>query len=133
MPIRIKNTFNPSFEGTVISGDMPAGRTMIKGSSSIHEVALLSLQGRGMMGMVGASMRLFGTLARNGVNVILISQDSSEYSICIAVVPISGGRARMALDLEFRYEMSVGLNEAVGGSVERSVGQEGGGPWGLCG
>src|SRR3546814_2484842 len=75
IPIRIKNTFNPSFEGTVISGDMPAGRTMIKGISSIHEVALLSLQGSGMMGMVGASMRLFGSLARNGINVILISQE----------------------------------------------------------
>src|SRR3546814_16274477 len=94
IPIRIKNTFNPSFEGTVISGDMPAGRTMIKGISSIHEVALLSLQGSGMMGMVGASMRLFGTLARNGINVLLISQASSEYSICIAVDPKSGGTAR---------------------------------------
>src|SRR3546814_136585 len=100
---------------------MPAGRTMIKGISAIHEVALLSLQGSVMMGMVGASMRLFGTLARNGINVILISQASSEYSICIAVDPKSGGTARRELELEFRYEMSVGLIEAVRVMEELSV------------
>src|SRR3546814_19548920 len=91
---------------------MPAGRTMIKGISSIHEVALLSLQGSGMVGMVGASMRLFGTLARNGINVILISQASSEYSICIEVVPKYGGTASRELELEFRWEMYVGIIEA---------------------
>src|SRR3546814_9379454 len=74
-----------------------------------------------MMGMVGASMRLFGTLARNCINVILISQASSEYSICIAVDPKSGGTARRELELEFRYEMSVGLIEAVRVMEELSV------------
>ncbi|MFS8616464.1 MAG: bifunctional aspartate kinase/homoserine dehydrogenase I [Solitalea sp.] len=113
IPIRIKNTFNPSFGGTLISGKVQGKQPMIKGISSINQVSLLSLQGSGMMGMVGTSMRLFAALARKGVNVILISQASSEYSICIAVDPRFTDTARRELESEFRYEMSLGQIEAI--------------------
>ena len=84
IPIWIKNTFNPSFKGTVIHAKSANGK-MIKGISSMNGVSLLSLQGSGLLGVVGASMRLFATLARENINVILISQASSEHSICFAV------------------------------------------------
>ena len=62
-----------------------ANGKMIKGISSMNGVSLLSLQGSGLLGVVGASMRLFATLARENINVILISQASSEHSICFAI------------------------------------------------
>ncbi|MEO7991011.1 MAG: bifunctional aspartate kinase/homoserine dehydrogenase I [Chryseolinea sp.] len=104
IPIWIKNTFNPSFEGTVIHSQSTNGK-MIKGISSMSGVSLLSLQGSGLLGVVGASMRLFATLARENVNVILISQASSEHSICFAVENASALRAKTAIEKEFQYEI----------------------------
>ncbi len=104
IPIWIKNTFNPSFEGTVIHAQSTNGK-MIKGISSMNGVSLLSLQGSGLLGVVGASMRLFATLARENVNVILISQASSEHSICFAVENTSALRAKSAIEKEFQYEI----------------------------
>ena len=104
IPIWIKNTFNPSFEGTVIHAQSTNGK-MIKGISSMNGVSLLSLQGSGLLGVVGASMRLFATLARENVNVILISQASSEHSICFAVENTSALRAKLAIEKEFQYEI----------------------------
>ena len=104
IPIWIKNTFNPSFEGTVIHAKSTNGK-MIKGISSMSGVSLLSLQGSGLLGVVGASMRLFATLARENVNVILISQASSEHSICFAVENASALRAKTAIEKEFQYEI----------------------------
>ncbi|HOX83745.1 MAG TPA: bifunctional aspartate kinase/homoserine dehydrogenase I [Chryseolinea sp.] len=104
IPIWIKNTFNPSFEGTVIHSESTNGK-MIKGISSMSGVSLLSLQGSGLLGVVGASMRLFGTLARENVNVILISQASSEHSICFAVENTLALRAKTAIEKEFQYEI----------------------------
>lgn len=121
IPIRIKNTFNPTFTGTLINGTVREGRAIIKGISSTSNVSLLRLQGSGLMGMVGTSMRLFGALARKGINVILISQASSEYSICIAVAPQAAGIARKELESEFRFEMSQGQIEAIRVSSDLSV------------
>ena len=81
IPIRIKNTFNPTFAGTLISANANGRDLIIKGISSMNNISLLSVQGSGLLGVVGVSMRLFGTLAREKINVILISQASSEHSI----------------------------------------------------
>lgn len=104
IPIWIKNTFNPSFKGTLIHSESTNGK-MIKGISSMNGVSLLSLQGSGLLGVVGASMRLFATLARENVNVILISQASSEHSICFAVEHYYATKAKTAIEKEFQYEI----------------------------
>lgn len=104
IPIWIKNTFNPSFKGTVIHAHSTNGK-LIKGISSMNGVSLLNIQGSGLLGVVGVSMRLFATLARERVNVILISQASSEHSICIAVESDSAQKAKNAIEKEFVHEI----------------------------
>ena len=104
IPIWIKNTFNPQFKGTVIHAESTNGK-LIKGISSMNGVSLLNIQGSGLLGVVGVSMRLFGTLARERINVILISQASSEHSICIAIDTHSAGRAKLAIEREFIHEI----------------------------
>lgn len=104
IPIWIKNTFNPGFKGTVIHSESTNGK-LIKGISSMNQVSLLNIQGSGLLGVVGVSMRLFATLARERINVILISQASSEHSICIAVDSHAAGEAKLAIEKEFIYEI----------------------------
>ena len=104
IPIWIRNTFNPVFQGTLIHAESTNGK-LIKGISSMNEVSLLNIQGSGLLGVVGVSMRLFATLAREQVNVILISQASSEHSICIAVDTHAAARAKQAIEKEFIHEI----------------------------
>lgn len=104
IPIWIKNTFNPTFKGTQIHATSANGK-MIKGISSMNQVSLLSVQGSGLLGVVGASARLFATLAREKVNVILISQASSEHSICFAIEQAYTQQAKLAIEKEFQYEI----------------------------
>jgi aspartokinase/homoserine dehydrogenase 1 len=104
IPIWIKNTFNPTFKGTVIHAESTNGK-LIKGISSMNGISLLNVQGSGLLGVVGVSMRLFATLARERVNVILISQASSEHSICIAVESIYAKHAKAAIEREFQHEI----------------------------
>jgi aspartokinase/homoserine dehydrogenase 1 len=106
IPIRVRNSFNPDFEGTVISHERNTGREMIRGISSIDEVALLMIQGSGMIGIAGIAHRLFEAMAREKINVIMISQASSEHSICLAIPPANTGRAEKAVRDEFRHELS---------------------------
>jgi bifunctional aspartokinase / homoserine dehydrogenase 1 len=104
IPIWIKNTFNPSFKGTVIHAESTNGK-LIKGISSMNGISLLNVQGSGLLGVVGVSMRLFATLARERINVILISQASSEHSICIAIESINARLAKQAIEREFQHEI----------------------------
>jgi aspartokinase/homoserine dehydrogenase 1 len=104
IPIWIKNTFNPSFKGTVIHAESVNGK-LIKGISSMNGVSLLNIQGSGLLGVVGVSMRLFATLARERINVILISQASSEHSICIAIDTHAARQAKLAIEKEFVHEI----------------------------
>lgn len=104
IPIWIKNTFNPSFEGTLISSGITNGK-LIKGISSMNDVSLINVTGSGLVGVVGVSMRLFGTLANQKINVILISQASSEHSICFAIESKYALRAKQAIEKEFQYEI----------------------------
>ncbi|MDR2662347.1 MAG: aspartate kinase [Treponema sp.] len=117
IPIVIRNTFNPSSPGTRIAGAAEPSEYPIRGISSLHRVTLVRIQGSGMVGVAGFSFRLFGALARRKISVILITQASSEYSICAAVDPLSGGSALDALREEFRQE----INE---GSIDEPVAEE---------
>lgn len=103
--IRIKNTFNPSFKGTVILEKEKSISFNVKGISSIEEISLLRIQGGGMVGVTGIASRLFDALARNDINIIMISQGSSEHSICFAVLPQNSEKAKQAIDEEFRIEI----------------------------
>ncbi|GBU27585.1 bifunctional aspartokinase I/homoserine dehydrogenase I [Treponema sp. R8-4-B8] len=105
IPIYVRNTFNPKGSGTKITAKAAPGKYAIRGISSINQVALVRIQGTGMVGVAGFSARLFGSLARKGINVMLISQSSSEYSICFAVLPEDIQKADTALKEEFANEI----------------------------
>ncbi|MBP9770665.1 bifunctional aspartate kinase/homoserine dehydrogenase I [Candidatus Gracilibacteria bacterium] len=104
IPIVIKNKLNPDFPGTVIS-KKTNHNFIIQGISSISDIALLRLQGSGMVGVPGVSKRLFGALSNEKINIILISQASSEHSICFAVEPNSAEQAKNAIESEFSEEI----------------------------
>jgi aspartokinase/homoserine dehydrogenase 1 len=106
IPIWIRNTFNPGGGGTWISDKADPGNYPIRGISSLGNITLVQVQGSGMVGMAGFSARLFGALARRKISVILITQASSEYSICFAVAPQDGPAAAGAIREEFDREIA---------------------------
>jgi aspartokinase/homoserine dehydrogenase 1 len=107
IPIRIKNTFHPEAPGTLIDNNTEVvDNRLIKGISSIKEVSLLTVQGVGMVGVTGIAMRLFASLAAKEVNVILISQASSENSISLVIETAQAEIARLAVENEFDREIS---------------------------
>lgn len=112
IPIHIKNTFDPENPGTLICEKSGEGK-LIKGISSLGEISLLNIQGPGLVEVIGVSGRVFGTLAKAGVNVILISQASSEHSICIALKSSEVIRAREVIGQEFFYEINAGEMDPV--------------------
>ncbi|HVX52364.1 MAG TPA: aspartate kinase, partial [Chitinophagaceae bacterium] len=109
IPTWIKNTFLPAEFGTVIgeaiSTEDKSGGNIITGLSAISSVALLSLEGSGMVGIPGFSKRLFEALANEKINVILITQSSSEHSICVAIEESSAERAKASVDEAFEIEI----------------------------
>ncbi len=105
IPIRIKNTFNPSFAGTIIAGGEPESTFSVKGISSIDDITLLRITGSGMVGVVGIASRIFGALAKASINVILITQASSEHSVCFAVLPQHGKQSKKLIEEEFKWEI----------------------------
>ena len=106
IPLRIKNTFNPEFEGTVIKREANNKEMPIKGISSIQKVSLVNLHGSGMVGVPGIASRLFGALSKAKISVILITQASSEYSICFAIAPEDAQATRIAVEDEFSLEIA---------------------------
>ena len=107
IPVLIRNSFNPDTKGTLISEKSSNGsRSSIKGISSIDHIDLITLQGPSMVGVTGTSMRLFGSLAKRNVNIILITQASSEYSITFAVNPPDTKKAVEAINQEFDREIT---------------------------
>jgi aspartokinase/homoserine dehydrogenase 1 len=113
IPIWIKNTFNPDFAGTCIHENANGKEHAIKGISSMGAISLLSVEGSGLLGVVGTSRRLFGVLASEKINVILISQASSEHSICLAVETKHADRAKRMIEQEFQYEIKSGEMDEV--------------------
>ncbi|MDP2888178.1 MAG: bifunctional aspartate kinase/homoserine dehydrogenase I [Bacteroidota bacterium] len=108
IPVRIKNTMDPQAEGTLITKSKLNGKDLpIKGISSISNITLITIQGLGMVGVTGISARLFGALARQNINVVLISQASSENSISFAIDSASSVKAESAIRLEFEREIQL--------------------------
>ena len=104
----IKNTFAPEDIGTKITNDHIESTSNIRGISSINKIALLSLEGSGMVGIPGFSKRLFEALSQAKINVILITQSSSEHSICVAVEEGAATKAKDIIDEAFAYEIEIG-------------------------
>ena len=111
IPVRIKNTFEPEHPGTLIENESPKDDNFIRGISSIKDICLLSLEGAGMVGIPGFSKRLFDALAKNKINVILITQSSSEHSICVGVNVQDTHLAKIAVDAEFEQEINTQVVE----------------------
>ncbi len=107
IPVWIKNTFAPQDPGTLIESSAARNGDIVRGISSINNIALLSLEGSGMVGIPGFSKRLFEALSNEKINVILITQSSSEHSICVAVDAASAARAKQAVDLVFANEIAL--------------------------
>ena len=104
IPILIKNTFNPTAPGTLISKSRGDQGHLAKGISSVGDLTLLTIRGLTMVGVPGIAERLFRALAARQVNVILISQASSEHTICFAVQTVDAAAAVQAVHQEFRFE-----------------------------
>ena len=105
IPILIKNTLSAEDKGTLITEKSLVGGTTVKGISHIGDIALLTLEGNGMVGVPGISKRLFGALAQNNINVKFITQASSEHSICIAIDANESETAKKAVDEAFEFEI----------------------------
>ena len=106
IPVWIKNTFEPTHPGTIIKNESPSDTNFIRGISSIKDICLLSLEGSGMVGIPGFSKRLFDALAKTHINIILITQSSSEHSICVGVNANDAHQAKLAVDAEFEQEIN---------------------------
>ena len=108
IPLLIKNTLAPKDPGTLITKIVENGhQSPIKGISNINDVSLLTLQGNGMVGIPGFSKRLFETLAHSKINIIIITQASSEHSICIGIADKDAQLAKAVIDKEFENEISL--------------------------
>ncbi len=112
VPIRVRNVYNPAFDGTLLTATCASGHRFT-GISSMDEIALLQIQGSGMIGVTGTARRLFGALAGAGVNVILITQASSEHSICAGILSADASSARQAVQESFAKELNEGLIDEV--------------------
>ena len=137
IPIRIKNTTNPSAPGTVIRKDCRRSETAIRGISSIDDISILTLGGTSMAGIVGVDSLIFSVLAREGISVFLVSQSASETNISIGIRRSDALKARKALEEAFAHEIGSGALSPVsvmddlaavaiiGGNMRRNAGVAG--------
>ncbi len=114
IPLWIRNTFNASHPGTKISASSGTRAAAVKGISGVDKVALVNLEGAGMIGVPGTADRLFGALRDAGVSVMLISQGSSEHSICFAVKEDTADHVRTVVERAFAVELAEGQVQRVG-------------------
>src|SRR5678815_4024315 len=125
IPIWIRNTFAPEKPGTLIC-ESPVSSHAVKGITSIERIALVNVEGAGMIGVPGTAERLFGALRDEGVSVILISQGSSEHSICFAVPEADSAlterTVRQAFDTELRQGQIQNVDLVSGCSILSVVG-----------
>jgi aspartokinase/homoserine dehydrogenase 1 len=114
IPIRIRNAFNEQFKGTLIS-DQPSSseRSSVKGIACIDKISLLKVTGEGILRTVGIASRIFAALARRDIEVTLVTQSSSEHSICLAIASEHIRTAREVVELEFRVELHHGQISAI--------------------
>lgn len=106
IPIWIKNTFDADANGTLISNAQESNGNPVKGISHIEDIALLTLEGSGMIGVAGSSKRLFEVLSKENINVVFITQASSEHSICIGILNNDAEKAKNAIDETFELEIT---------------------------
>jgi len=106
IPLWIKNTFAPEHPGTFIKNESLQDANFIRGISSIKDICLVSLEGSGMVGIPGFSKRLFEALAKKQINIILITQSSSEHAICVGINANDAFQAKLAVDAEFEQEIN---------------------------
>ena len=121
IPIKIKNTFNPEAAGTVIDDHSEDEGRLIKGISSINDTDLLTVQGLGMVGVVGVNQRIFRALANADISVFLVAQASSENSTSLGLRHVDAEKACRVLNEEFAKEISMGLMESVSATSELST------------
>ena len=108
IPVWIKNTLNPTAAGTKISTDAGTNPNIITGIASVPEVTLINVIGSGMVGSRGTAMKIFAALSKVGVNIIMISQASSEHSICVVIRSQESASALHGLRTELEYELRTG-------------------------
>ncbi|MGB5171589.1 MAG: bifunctional aspartate kinase/homoserine dehydrogenase I [Eudoraea sp.] len=106
IPIQIKNTFEPEKEGTIISSEKSTNEKAVRGLSNIDHISLLSLEGPGMIGIPGISKRFFEVLSQASISVVLITQASSEHSICVGIADKDASLAQSLVNTAFEYEIS---------------------------
>jgi aspartokinase/homoserine dehydrogenase 1 len=119
IPIWIKNTFEPEAEGTYISSQDTSHTNPVKGISHIDHITLITLEGPGMIGVAGSSKRLFEVLSHENINVIFITQASSEHSICIGILDVDADNAENAINKAF--EIEIAQNKAESCIVEKNL------------
>lgn len=121
IPVWIKNTFAPDDEGTLIESTSTQNGNIVRGISSINNMALISLEGSGMVGIPGFSKRLFEALSNEKINVILITQSSSEHSICVGIESASVEKAKHAVDVAFANEIELEKVEPLKVEMDLSI------------
>lgn len=119
IPVRVKNTFAPDDAGTLIERFAGENEQIVCGLSSASKLCIMLLEGSGMIGIPGFSKRLFQALASEKINVILITQSSSEHSICVAIDEENADKARNVVDEEFAFEIASKKLEPL--SIERDL------------
>lgn len=107
IPILIKNTLKPEAAGTLIKNHINPNKNSVSGISNINDIALLTLQGNGMIGIPGFSKRLFETLAQEKINIVFITQASSEHSICFGVSVNDAALSEKSINETFEYEITL--------------------------
>ncbi|RLV59001.1 bifunctional aspartate kinase/homoserine dehydrogenase I [Parashewanella curva] len=120
IPCLIKNTFNPQAEGTLV-GPESCDEQAIKGISSLSNLTMVNVSGPGMKGMVGMASRVFSTLSRGGISIVLITQSSSEYSISFCISSDDLDAANQLLNQEFELELANHLLEAIDYQSELAI------------
>jgi aspartate kinase len=108
MPLWVKNTFNPDFPGTRITQHPPRVRGEITAISTIKDLSIITVEGRGMLGVPGIAARTFGAVARSGASVLMISQSSSEQSICFTIPSSHNGEVIKSIETEMALELMRG-------------------------
>ncbi len=121
IPVRIKNTFAPGDEGTLVESVASRNGNIVRGISSINNIALISLEGSGMVGIPGFSKRLFEALSDEKINVILITQSSSEHSICVGIDALFAEKAKHSVDSAFSNEIALQKVEPLQIEAEQSI------------
>ena len=120
IPIWIRNTFAPHKQGTLICA-RPQSLLPVKGITSIEHMALVNLEGAGMIGVPGTAHRLFGALREEGISVILISQGSSEHSICCAIPQDQAARAATVVRAAFERELQEGQIQSIDMDLDLAI------------